>query len=145
MRRLSLFFSALLAAGTAAAGRQADPQAPARAESLLSEGHPAEARRVLEPYLAAKKDAASAWVLLGRADYAEGRKSRAADHFTRALKADPHCAAAYLWRGKLFEEKGKLDEAANEYQAAIKADPSDAQAQAAWKALSEKLTVSDAK
>ncbi len=85
------------------------------------------------------------WVLMGQAYDAQGKRGKALSAFAHALKLDPRCADAYFGRGRVFEEKGDLDEAANEYQAALKANSSDAEAQAAWRKLSDRIAAADTK
>ncbi len=82
------------------------------------EGHPGEARDLLNKVSIEKPDQAEADLYLGRIEYAEGKFEEAIGHYERALKKDPnlpdiriHLAMAYLSIGQQRTARDYLQQA----------------------------------
>lgn len=75
--------------------------------SLLDDGRPREAARVLESYVRKNPDDATTRILLGRALTDLLEYENAAVHLDRALELEPHDADAIEWRARAYREQAR--------------------------------------
>lgn len=95
----------------------------ALAELDLVQGAPQDARRRYEGLLAERGDDARLWSELGVAHHQAGEVAQAADHYRRALRADPRYALAFNNLGVALADLGDPAAAREALQKAVRLDP----------------------
>ena len=114
-----------------------------RAQSLIGQGHPAEAWGAYDQ--AVRLQPNLAWVIGGRGEAARllGRFHDALADFSRVIELIPDHAAAYALRGETYRMLGRLDEARADYHRALERDPTNAIA-IQWRNLPRSMTYEEA-
>lgn len=101
-----------------------DDRFPAMAADFsLSLDEGPRAKEFIDTALRANPSSSSAYAILGRYHYLEGRAKEAEHSYRKAVELDPKNTAARSEMGRLLMEKGRYEDSIEEQSRAVEADP----------------------